>query len=126
MAEDRKLVYIAGPVTNGGTRPVTDAIARFREASLTLIRMGYDPVNPLEVNAALVQACLDDPSAVTPENWIIAMRDDIRALMSCEGIYLLNGWENSRGARLEKLIADGLDMFILYQNEGRSDERREG
>ena len=100
-----KLVYVAGPIGES-----TDARERFREGTLEVAQLGYQPVSPLELCGGTihVNAC---------HSWREHMVMDIRALLACEGIYLLRGWENSRGARLEKLIADGLEMFVLYQDK---------
>jgi hypothetical protein len=42
------------------------------------------------------------------------MREDIRELTKCQMIYMLKGWENSRGARIEFRLAQELDMTTLY------------
>lgn len=105
MAEDKPLVYIAGPI---GTS--TDARERFAKGAQEVAQLGYRPVSPLELcgGTTHVNAC---------HTWREHMIMDIRALLECHGIYLLRGWENSRGARLEKLIADGLDMMVMFQGE---------
>ena len=36
-------------------------------------------------------------------------------LMKCDGIYMLDGWEESRGARLEYLYASVTGMIIVEQ-----------
>ena len=42
--------------------------------------------------------------------WAEYMRTDLRAMLDCEMIALLPGWEQSRGARREVSIADELGM----------------
>lgn len=106
--ENRPTVYIAGPITNGGLTPRSDAFERFRVACLEVIQLGYVPVSPLEINAEIAHG---------EDRWRAVMRLDIPALINCDGAYFLAGWENSRGARLEHLIAEGLGLFILYQEE---------
>lgn len=110
-----KLVYIAGPIAN-----TTDFCERFKAAGLEVAQLGYQPVCPIELNGIDENSRKEDA-----ENRRMYLKRDIVALIECDGIYLLRGWENSRGARLEKLIADGLDMFILYQDEGERDGGRE-
>ncbi len=44
------------------------------------------------------------------ELWSWMLRHDICELMHCSHIYLLKGWENSRGARLE--LRTALDVGI--------------
>ena len=45
------------------------------------------------------------------------MRDDISALMKCDAIYMLNDWGQSRGARIEYVIAKELGLEIIYEGE---------
>lgn len=115
MATDKPTVYIAGPIAN-----TTDFVARFAQARIEVAQLGYTPVCPLELNGVDENSRLEDA-----ENRQMYLKRDIAALMECDGIYLLRGWYNSRGARMEKVLADGLDMFILFQSEGERDGRRE-
>ena len=41
------------------------------------------------------------------------MRGDIELLINCDAIYLLENWGTSKGARLEKKIAEVLKMQIM-------------
>lgn len=43
------------------------------------------------------------------------LRTAIAKLIDCQAIYLLTGWQNSTGARLELKIAHALGMGILHQ-----------
>lgn len=45
--------------------------------------------------------------------WDYYLRKDIRALMDCTHVVLLDGWEASRGARLEVHIARALGMTVI-------------
>jgi len=42
------------------------------------------------------------------------MRRDIEALLKCESIVMLHGWEKSAGACLELEIAKELEMNIFF------------
>lgn len=46
--------------------------------------------------------------------WDYYMRKSIRKLLQCDAILMLPGWEDSRGAQLEKHIAEALGMVVLY------------
>lgn len=87
-------IYLAGPMTG---LPELNFPAFHAEAA-RLRKLGYDVVNPAEIN-------LD-----TGAKWEDCMRLDIRELITCGGLALLPGWHNSRGAALERKIADGLGM----------------
>lgn len=43
------------------------------------------------------------------------MRGDIELLLSCDGIYMLKGWEKSKGAKLEHEIATALKIKMMYE-----------
>ena len=45
------------------------------------------------------------------------MRADIPLLLAADAIYILLGWKESRGALLEKYIAEELGMTIIYETE---------
>lgn len=91
-------IYIAGPMT--GYLDLNFPAFHFEAQRLR--GEGYEVVNPAEINP--------DPGA----EWSDCMRADIRELMTCDSIFMLQGWENSRGARLEHHIALSLGMRIQY------------
>lgn len=94
-------IYVAGPMTG-----IPDLnFPLFHATAARLRAEGHDVVNPAEINA--------DPAA----GWITCMRADIRELVTCDAIYLLPGWELSRGARLEEHIARSLGFKVLQEEE---------
>ena len=96
-----KRIYIAGPMTN---MPALNFPAFHAEAA-RLRALGYEVVNPAEVNP--------DPAA----KWHDCMKADIAQLVTCDAVRLLEGWESSRGASLEAHIAHSLDMRLVYPGE---------
>ena len=92
-------VYISGPITNN-----PDYMKDFQDAEDLLLKEGNVPVNPTKIS---------------PYNkkkvWSDYMKDDIKALMDCDAIYLLHGWTESRGARLEHELAVILDLKIFAE-----------
>lgn len=93
-------LYLAGPMSN---LPNLNFPAFHAEAA-RLRALGYDVVNPAEINPDVGM------------NWTDCMRADIAHLVTCDGIALLDGWERSRGARLEHHIALSLGMIIKLAN----------
>jgi hypothetical protein len=89
-------LYLAGPMTG---LPEFNYPA-FHRAAKQLRAAGYDVVNPAEVN---VDASI---------GWQAAMRRDIPAMLTCDGIAYLFNWFGSRGATLEIHIAANLGMPI--------------
>lgn len=100
LMEKKERIYVSGPIT--GTK---DYIARFSIASLRLESKGYSVVNPAMVNAML-------PKDTTYDEYMamsFAMMD------LCDGIYMLDGWENSKGAKMEFERAKEKGMNIYFQ-----------
>ena len=81
-------LYIIGPVTGmeGLNRPA------FRAAMERLEAAGYDADIPH------LHADRCDP-------WVRAMRKSVAAMVRCDGVALLDGWERSEGAQLERDVA---------------------
>jgi hypothetical protein len=53
------------------------------------------------------------------ESWEAYMRHDLALLLRCDAIAMLPGWEHSRGARLERLVAEALGLPVWYIDECR-------
>ena len=49
------------------------------------------------------------------KNWQDSMRVALGLLIQCDAIYLLNGWGVSRGAVIERNVAEALGMIVLKQ-----------
>nr|WP_237142825.1 DUF4406 domain-containing protein [Pseudomonas lurida] len=49
--------------------------------------------------------------------WTDCMRRDIVALMECDTVATLPGWEKSKGACLEVLIAERLGMTVVNAHD---------
>ncbi|MBU9468321.1 DUF4406 domain-containing protein [Burkholderia multivorans] len=90
-------IYVAGPMTG---HPHLNFPAFHAEAA-RLRSLGYDVVNPAELNT--------DPDA----DWLQCMRTDIKHLVDCDAIALLEGWHTSRGAQLEYTIATMLGHAVF-------------
>lgn len=89
-------VYLAGPMTG---LPDLNFPA-FHAAARTLREHGLAVVNPAELNP--------DQSA----SWTACMRRDLAELVTCDAIALLPGWHRSRGAKLERLVAGELGLWV--------------
>lgn len=100
-------VYLAGPMSN-----IPDCnFPLFNQVTQRLRRQGFDVTNPAEMD--LATGYQPDPQGtVSPQFYADAMRRDIEALAKVDAIALLPGWQDSRGARLEKSIAEALNLKI--------------
>jgi hypothetical protein len=90
-------IYIAGPMTG---LPDLNFPAFAAEAA-RLRAEGHDVVSPVEINIGLEH-----------EGYAACLRRDIAQLVTCDAVQLLPGWELSRGARLEWMVADRIGLEV--------------
>ena len=93
-----KKIYISGKITDNPNYK-----ADFEAAELALKIAGFQPVNPAEEHL---------PDGAT---WADYMRQDIKLLCDCDAIYMLNGWRESAGAKIEHKLARDLGIEIIYE-----------
>lgn len=101
-----KRIYISGPMTGLDDHNFPE----FDKAARAMREKGHDVCNPADISREFMQK---NPGA--NPSWEDCMRADIRELVGCTGIYMLMGWQRSRGARLELFIAEKLGMSIEFQ-----------
>ncbi|MEN3260040.1 DUF4406 domain-containing protein [Sodalis endosymbiont of Spalangia cameroni] len=92
-----KVIYIAGPMTG---KPDFNRTA-FSLAAVRLSAQGAIPLNP----------------AILPEGLSEAdyMRIGLAMLQCADGIYLLDGWQDSAGACAEVALAKKLGLAFRFQ-----------
>lgn len=90
-------IYCAGPMTG---LPELNFPAFHTEAD-RLRALGHEVINPAEINPDQHMT------------WLQCMRTDIAALVFCDAIQMLPGWQASKGATLEHHIAERLGLQIL-------------
>lgn len=98
-----RLVYISGPIT--GTN---DYLIRFSIIEGKLKREGYEVINPAVVNAKL-------PQSLT---WDDYMHVDLAMLDLADTIYLMEGWQKSKGASAEAAYAMEHGKIFMKQENG--------
>lgn len=107
-------IYIAGPMRG---RPDFNFPA-FDEAKRLLTADGHDVVSPADIDRdhGLTPANLGDPNREFSRKEVLPfVQRDVQALIGCDAIYLLEGWEQSKGARAEKALAEWMGLEIRYQ-----------
>ncbi|WP_460089772.1 DUF4406 domain-containing protein [Pseudomonas sp. H2_D10] len=95
-----KRIYLSGPMTGS---PNLNFPA-FAAMTTTLRDSGHAVTNPAELNP-------DGGS------WNDCMRRDIAALMECDTVATLAGWQDSRGASLEVHIGKELGMTVVNAHD---------
>ena len=83
-------IYISGPISG---LPYEEVERHFERAKRDLAKADFEPISPLE-NGLLPEA-----------SWEAHMQRDLEILSTCDGIYLLRGWEKSKGAKIEVSFA---------------------
>lgn len=96
-----KNCYISGPITND-----PDYYNKFAKAEYEIYKLGLRPVNPTRL-------------VPVQKNWMWTdyMREDLKLLLTCSYIYMLKGWEDSQGAKVELDLANTLKIKALFQTE---------
>lgn len=97
---DKTRIYISGKIT--GT---DDYISRFNKAEIEMINQGYEVVNPATMLDHL-------PTSTTHAEY---MHVSYALLDICDGIYLMDGWQNSKGAVMEYDYALEKGLIVLYE-----------
>lgn len=106
QTETTKKIYVSGPITG------VDDWQRFHlDACRRLVYAGYEPVSSANYQQIYISerrkkiALAPTRSDKTVKNWAEWMGYDLFMLEDCDGVALLEGWEQSRGAQIEKIIA---------------------
>ena len=91
-------VYISGPISG-----VENPEVAFAEAEKIIeAEPGFEAINPIGIGIFLEAELGRKPT------WQEYMRADIKAMLSCDAVYMLPGWMDSKGARIEAFIAKEL------------------
>lgn len=92
-----KRVYIAGPMTG---LPEFNFPA-FHAAAAALRSRGFEVENPAE-----------NPTPACG-SWLAYMRMAVAQVATVDAVVLLPGWEQSRGAKVEFRLAEGLGLQVM-------------
>lgn len=92
-------VYIAGKISD---LPINEVREKFDAAKQRVKEMGFEPVSPLE-------------NGCKSEYWHEQMMACLPLLLECDGIYMLEDWTESQGARIEYTFAQMAGKMIITQ-----------
>lgn len=90
-------IYVAGKVTG---EKVGDVFSKFNAVAYRIRQKGHQAINPMEICSPAW-------------SWERCMKECLLHLVECDALYLLSDWQWSKGARLEKEVAEGLGLPIL-------------
>jgi hypothetical protein len=115
--------YLSGPISG---KPKGN-IMEFERAAQELRQHGYKIVSPVELDQK-EQICTEEVEAGSKE-WRFLLARDIEIITSTEtqGLFVLPGWQDSRGARLEVHVAmelgkpvvswpERVSLYTVYDN----------
>ena len=95
-------VYISGAIAH---HDLEARKAAFGHAERFLGLKGFAPVNPFKNGVPA-----DAP-------WRAHMRADLALLLGCDCIYMLRGWELSKGAKLELDVASSCGIEVMFEQQ---------
>ena len=97
-------IYLSGKITGLDKEVYSRQFARAESFYKT---GGFDVVNPVKIGEEVLKI---NPKA----EWEDFMQEDLKALRTCTHIVLLEGWEESKGAKIEKAEAEKLGLEIMH------------
>ena len=92
--------YISVPITGWDMKLVKTWIGQAKEE---LAKNGYVPVSPLDVS----------PCQYAPYSF--HMGKDIEALLECDAVYFIRGWQTSKGCNAEFEVAKIYNKKLMFE-----------
>jgi len=106
--------YLAGPMSS---RPADFNFPAFFSAAEFMEGQGFNAINPTQLDIDSGHS-LEQLKQLTPEEFQVflkgAMERDLAAVQRCDALVLLPGWENSKGAKAERAVAEWAGKRIGY------------
>jgi hypothetical protein len=112
-------VYLSGPMSG---LPDSNYPA-FHKAAAALRAKGYEVLSPAEYKPA---HGAQTQGATRPQDtpWHAWLKRGLRLMLKSDAVFVLDGWEQSRGASLEVSIAKELQMPIYTLDQAWVSNRR--
>ena len=109
-------IYIAGPMTGIArwNRPA------FIKAAEKLRGLGWEVTSPVEIADAFGS---QNTIVTTPGLLETVIDEELAQLATCDAIYLLNGWQRSRGAKCELFLALDKGMDVLLEGQATEEAK---
>ncbi len=95
-------IYISGAITGLDLQAAKN---NFEAMEITLRNAGHEPINPMKVGL---------PEGEN-HTWAEYRLADLPFVFECDAIYMLNNWQQSKGARIEKSIFEIMEKPVYYQ-----------
>lgn len=95
-----KKVYISGKISGLEESVYT---AKFQEAEDKLTALDFEVINPVKIVHN------------HDNSWLSFMRQDLKAMLDCDGIYMLDNWKDSKGAKIEHDLCVYLGITVMFE-----------
>ncbi|KKM73886.1 hypothetical protein LCGC14_1405950 [marine sediment metagenome] len=114
VLEPQVLIYVSGPMTGqpNFNREAFEELRQYIESE-----PGYTAIIPGDGEEYTVDELID-MAAATPENREQWLRKDVEDILRCDEVWVLPGWEQSRGSTFEILIALELGIPVVTKHNG--------
>jgi hypothetical protein len=97
-------IYLSGKITG---LTYEQAFDKFAKAEKTASALAKEVINPMTLNHN------------HDKSWENYMLEDIKYLFSCDSIFMLDNWNESKGARIEWFIAKEMKIEMFFEKEKR-------
>lgn len=107
-----KKAYISGKVTG---LPIQEVRQKFARKEFELIGLGYDKIfNPVSYIEEFEPKVFEEIFNGSKDDYNAQMRCCIANLMIHEEVHLLSDWQSSKGATVERQVAELMGIKIIY------------
>jgi hypothetical protein len=107
-----KRMYIGGPIF--GLTP-DDVAYRFAHGVALTRELRYKPVSAIDIEPVPhVGACPSGRRGTSDHNEGCHLRADLLALLDCQAMLVLRGWQASWGTKLELSVATAAGLHICF------------
>jgi hypothetical protein len=108
-------IYIAGPMRGYPefNFPAFDCAKEYLEGK------GWEVISPADLDRQMgIEGIGKIGNEVFPPDVLKQfVKQDVEAIQKCDAIYMLQGWQNSKGARAEKALAEWLGLKIIEEGD---------
>ena len=112
MIDHKPIIYCAGPYTASSHEAIKENINIAEKASLKLWKKGWVVITP-HLNCAHFERYYDDDLT---EQMII--EGELVILKRCDAMFVLKGWEKSKGTLKEIEFCKENNITIFYETDG--------
>jgi len=102
----KTIIYVAGPYSNDNPDIIDENIGKARQIAITLMDMGYGVIVPHLNTFKFEHTCKNITYEDFQELYLKLM------IRGSDVVLFIPGWQDSKGCKMEKLVADALDLPV--------------